>query len=188
MSTVGLIFKRDHKQAEAYLLDAEKRHPDSPEPKDMLVRLYIETKKYDMAIEVYKRWLVIAPMDVQVYLKYGALLQQLRRYEEALKVLWRANLVVPNQISVLMQISTIYLDMGEYEQAEELLKGIMILYPSYVPARFNLVRCYLKTGRVELAQTAIDELLDEYPNDFFAISLHGEIYLAQGDYQSFMVV
>ena len=177
------IHEKKTDEAEKFLLRAEKHHPEQAQPREMLIGLYKEQKGLPDVIAVYERWLKREPENPKILLAYGIFLYQKNRMRGALEVLKRANLAKPNEVQVMMTIANCYMELGEYELAKEQLLAMLIVYPRYVPARYNLVKCHLESGQLQDAEKVAQGIIDNTSEDFFAISLLGEVYFQRKNYK-----
>ena len=122
-------------------------HPDDPV---VLIELAVqagELGRFEQAIELWDRLLVIAPDTVEALFNKGYCLMGLKRYREALEVSRRALELDPDHKEAAFNYGTCELYVGSPEQALTTVEPLAARNPDYPLLQALLITLYLVCGQ-----------------------------------------
>ena len=117
--------------------------------------IWVQNRRPDKAISVFKKALQRKPHDRNCLLNYGAALSLTGAFEQANEILIRANSFFPNDVVILLWLVENNLKAGRKYTAEEYLKGLLTTYGTDRLVNF----------------------LQEYPQNNFSIPLSSELLI-----------
>jgi tetratricopeptide (TPR) repeat protein len=140
--------------------EASKNIKDSENVKDVEGIVYLELKRYDDAIAIYK-WLADADPDNPRYvISLSQSYFATEKYTEAERVLLNALKKTPDNTRFLMQLGIVYDASKEFNKAEDTLLKVIRKEPDNAHALNNLAYMYIENGKnlskaIEMAKRAL---------------------------------
>ncbi len=128
----------------------------------------IKDERYDVALEILRREMQIAPEDIRTVLLESRILLLSGRLDEALTSADRALAMAPENADGHYQRGAVLIASDRLDTAEaELLQALEIL-PQHTPAMNDLAVLYMNSGRKEEARQLLERALELRPNDAMA--------------------
>jgi len=132
-------------------------HDDLPSIGELAVQA-AELELYEEAIELWNRFLSLAPDAVVALFNKGFALMHLSRFTEALDVTRRALEIDPLHKEAAFNYGTCALYAGDAHEAVQRLERVIDRHSGHPPLLAILVVLHLATGQVEKAQTLLMQL------------------------------
>ncbi len=133
------------------LQDAAERNPGSAMfHNDVAVALGV-AKRFDEAIEAYKRCIAIEPQAAQSYCNLGHILHGLGRDEEALVALQKAVELEPRSIEAQSNLGLVLMALDRFEEAQDCHNKAIALAPGMPEPHNNLGETLVALGQLEQA-------------------------------------
>jgi serine protease Do len=141
--------------------------PNSIDGLRVLSRLLYSQKRYPEAVELYRRWLTLAPNEVMVLNDLAwTLSEEMGQYEEALELAEKALKLAPENMTLLDTYAVICWHLKRYDEAETSLKEALRACRKAGSATrrsivfsFHLAEVYWESGRKEEAGSLFQECL-----------------------------
>ncbi|MGI9251179.1 MAG: tetratricopeptide repeat protein [Pseudohongiellaceae bacterium] len=189
MGHIATLLER-RQQAEDYLRNALTVDPAHQDALSQLTGLYLDTGRYQQAVEInpnilnilksvasrqygegnyepalenYQHSAGIDPNDAQVHLGQGYVLEQLERLEEAEQSYQRALAIEPNLQAALSQLAALYFNDRRFEDALNLYRRTVELEPNSAEAHSNLGSALAQSGQLQEAIASFERALELDP-------------------------
>ncbi|TAL48658.1 MAG: tetratricopeptide repeat protein [Methylovulum sp.] len=172
----------DLEKAEATLAAVVKIEPESVEHRKRWAVFLVNNKQVDKAETVLRAAVAELPDDEQAKLMLVDFLAAQRTPEIAIAELIPMIEQNAGQYELRFKLADLQLAQKQADKVEETLKEIVELDkqgPQSIEARNKLARLYKASRRVDEAKSLVKELLDGNPDDLAALTLRGEIALAE---------
>ena len=150
---------------------------------------YKQLKKYDLAIEIFKKGLNIFPKSITILSNLGAVYRNKDEFLEAEKYFNIALSINPNDTNVLINFANLKRDQNKinesiefYERAHKINNNIEVLL-------VNLAGAYQIIGEFEKSKKIIKEIQEKYPKNIIADKIYSVIhkYKDNDEHQSLML-
>lgn len=163
--------------------DASKNIKDSENVKDIEGIVYMELKRYDDAIAIYK-WLADADPDNPRYvISLSQAYYDAEKYVEAERALLDAMKKDPDNTRFLMQLGIVYDASKEFDKAEDVLLRVIKKEPDNSHALNNLAYMYIENGRsLSKAIEMVKRALTLDPNNGAYLDTLGWGYFRKGNF------
>ncbi len=125
----------DERRAEAVLLDAVARVPDSAVAYHALGLAYIRQERQQAAIEAFAKAAALEPDNPRHSYVLGIALNSIGESERAIRVLDETHVTHPNNRDILVALITIHRDTGSLPRARELAERLVKAHPNDPLAR-----------------------------------------------------
>ncbi|MBM74806.1 MAG: hypothetical protein CMK59_05360 [Proteobacteria bacterium] len=112
--------------------------PNNPKALGMLGMLELQEGHFQKALELLDRALVITPNDGSLYLRKGAVLQQMQRWSEVEDNCKKAMVVQPDNPEFYYMLGIAHIAQGERNLAGGVWKKALALAPGHVEVLINL--------------------------------------------------
>ncbi|MGI9251178.1 MAG: tetratricopeptide repeat protein [Pseudohongiellaceae bacterium] len=177
-------------EAEQLLLQALELDPDYQDASNHLVFVYLETERYEEALEInenirqsleqaasrdfnggnyeealrsYRHILGIDPQNAQIHFNYGLTLERLERLPEAQQSYEQSLAIDPNHEQTLNHFAALHFTARRYEQALELYRHLTTLNPDSAEAHANLGAVLAQSGNFQEAIGSLERALELDP-------------------------
>ncbi len=137
--------------------------------------------KWEMALEVSERALVLEPLNFFAWNAKGGALRSLRRGDEALKYIELAMQRFPTERIFADELGNLYLAQGNLKKAEALYRHSLGLQPDAVYAYSMLAEVLKRQNRPEEAFQTLQQGLQIRPGAMLYGNL-GNVLFAQANY------
>ena len=118
-----------------------------------------------VAIELYKKVLLIQPNDARIYNNIGIIFKELGKLNKAIKIFKKALLLKPNDEIIYNNLGNTFHDQNNLDNAISAFKKSIDLNPNYEQATHLLAS--LNGNNVEKAPSNyVEELFDNYAENF----------------------
>jgi tetratricopeptide (TPR) repeat protein len=141
--------------AEALIMEARKKRPDSPETDYRLGIIALGRGDYTRAVQFLQRDLALNPSHSLGWHWLGDTYIRMGKHEEAIEPLQRAIWLNQRSARSYILLANVYVQQGRLLVAENALRRALELEPQNHEAHFLLGRVYYKTNRAELAKEEI---------------------------------
>lgn len=158
----------------------------------LLAGIYVATKEYKRAIDIYKIAVKKEPNNRDALLYYGVTLAEVGKFSEAIASLEKLTRVKENaQSQVDEPIAYFYLakvqqQSGNIKSAIATLKRAIEKRPGFVKAALLLAEIYSTEKQDHLARKVLTEVFEESPDAEIAAQL-AETFLAESSYEKAVV-
>jgi len=126
-----------HDEASAYIKDRDSL-------KILEASIYMNMKRYNDAIEIYKWFVDSDPKNVQNILWLAQAYASAKNYKKAEETLMKVSDIDPENVRHLFQLSLIYDSTGQFENAEKALNKVLKMQPNNSLALNNLAYMYIE--------------------------------------------
>ena len=149
-----------------------------------LAETYINTGRYDTAINIFKEIISNEPYNAQAYCGLGVVYGMLGSYDESIKHLKQVIAIKSDYIEAHTNLGLAYGNLGRWNEALEAYKQATRIKPDYADAHHGVGWVYINLGRyneaIEPCKQAIF-IKPDYTNAHFDL---GSAYLQLGDKES----
>ncbi|MGI9228754.1 MAG: tetratricopeptide repeat protein [Gammaproteobacteria bacterium] len=177
-------------EAEQLLLQSLQLDPDSKEARNHLAFVYLETARYEKAIELdpnirqslehaasqlfnegnykdalknYQHIIGMDPNNAQILFNHGLTLERLQRLPEAQKSYQQSLSIDPNYQQTLNQLAALHFTAKRYQQALKLYRHLLTLNPDSAEAHSNLGSAMAQSGNFREAIKHFERALELNP-------------------------
>jgi tetratricopeptide (TPR) repeat protein len=120
-----------------------------------------DLKKYDEAIEKYKKAIEIDPNYVLVWYNWGIALSDLKKYDEAIKIYKKAIEIDPNYVDAYNVWGIALSDLKKYDEAIEKYEKVIEIDPNFAAAWYNKASSLcLANGDIEEISTCLARAIE----------------------------
>ncbi|MBM3323638.1 tetratricopeptide repeat protein, partial [candidate division WOR-3 bacterium] len=138
--------------------------------------------RWDKAIELYERSLVLRPGSVGVYVSIAMCHLRREAPRDAIKTLHKAQSIAPDSAEAWYQEGNAYAMMKHWPKAVGALKRALELRPDYPEAANNLGLAYTNMGSPDKARAAFEQAMTIRPDYYQARFNLGNLLLEQQQY------
>lgn len=138
--------------------------PDFAEPLLALAALHAEAKRYDQAMNLYRRYLKTQPGDAAVRFVLGHTALLARRYDEAASAYSSVAAARPNWAAAHGGLGYALLMADQPQRAARAYSRTLELNPDSTLVRYQLARLYAEQGQLREAIAEFDQLAQREPN------------------------
>ena len=170
--------ERGMPQAEQHFLKASELQPDGPEYLNELVRLYVNQKRPEKAIESINR-IPDSQKKSFHYQLMGNVFSSTGKYAEAEGNYRKAIELDPKGISAYLQLSEDYIKSGKLNEAMSALDALEKITVNYAPAHARRAQVYKLQGKVDDAAKSYKRALELDPNLSFAANNYAYLLAEQ---------
>ena len=171
-------------EALALLESALTHRPDSPERLNAVALAYERTGiSLEIAEQLYRRALDIAPQLADVRLNYGRFLEKQGAVPMAIQQYQLAAQEKPYLADAHFNEGTANLQDGDFEAAEDALNRVLNLAPDHADALGNLGMLYLSEGRESEVGELFARAAAAAPDNPIALSNLGSWHFNRGNYR-----
>ena len=135
--------------------------PDSDRALQGYARTLFTQAKYDEAIEVYDRLILMYPEKKSLELNKMICLTKLGRYEDALKTLFQLNYEAPDDDNTTRVLAWVLTGVGKYEQALSLYEKLLANDSVVVDDLLNKGYCEWFAGNINAATKLFSRYLQD---------------------------
>ncbi len=140
--------------------------------------LLFELGRYEEALELYLRGLVINPASDDLLYNTALCQKELGHYQAAIELYRKVNDIDPDDIDCLYNLAGCYRSIDEEYRAEALYRNIIERAPDHLPSLNNLAYLNHKRGENDSARQLYEKILEIDPDhisaDFMRAALSGE--------------
>jgi tetratricopeptide (TPR) repeat protein len=156
----------------------EANHADSSAILETLARVYIRDSRMGAALACLKRWLEREPNTVRAWHWRGLVRERLLQPDEAIVDYKRALELDPERWGVRMRLARALLERQNPQEASPHLEKLERSHADKPEVLIALAQCRQLQGEPEKASQLADRVLAISPDDFDALSLHGQLALS----------
>ena len=146
-----------------------------------LGNIYIKSKKYNLALKIFKKTIDIDKNFVQGYNNLANIYKELKNTKEAIKFFKQAIKVDPNYINAIYNLAIVYSEIDYYEEAITCYKNILKINPNYIPALNNFGILLKNINRYDEALKYFEKIIIIDGNFLRAYNNIGTIAFETGD-------
>ncbi|HVS10320.1 MAG TPA: tetratricopeptide repeat protein [Planctomycetota bacterium] len=154
------------------------RRPDDRELPVLLGAAYRRARRYDDALEMYRRALAGGP-NARVEYNRGIALSRMGRTGEAIAAYERALDLAPSFAPAMANLGQAWLERGRTPEAIALLRRALEADPDALTARATLGFAHFLSGDIDAAQRITNEVLERAPDSAAALNTLGKIQEAR---------
>lgn len=169
------------KKAESYCMRALERSP-TPTLFVDTVRIELQLKKKEKALEIAKRMKSLYPKDYESYLTLHSVYSMIGQYDKALSVLEEGYRILPKSKEIMLFLADEYLRKGENSKAKTVIENLAKESPDNPLPYYMLARIYLSEGNKELAIRYLEKSLQIKGSFEAGFITLGSIYEESGEY------
>ncbi len=162
-------------KGEVYYLIGRKKLEESGNDPIAIRELAIQAgllKKWEEAIELWRKLISIKPDTPEAYVNLGTAHWHLGEYDKSLSAAKKAIALAPHMKESAYNYAICQLHMGNAEQAVWALETLLKRYPGYLPAQFMLTAAYCCDGQKEKGMRGFERLRKTNTGPYLAISCH----------------
>ncbi len=172
---IGQAFKKEgdvfqsqgkYTAALAKLLDAEKIIPNDPYLQNSLGLAYMGKKRYDLAVNSFKKALLEKPDYTEAVNNLGAAYLRQKKWDTAITQFNRVleDLIYPTPHFPLTNIGWAYMGKRHFPNAQTYFLKALDEQPNFTTAVHGLSQVYLRTGQTDRAIEYLQKMLRRIPN------------------------
>lgn len=165
------------------LEQAMKIDPSLPQAKIALAAAYVQTKKYDKALELANKWISEQPKQVFGYNLAGLIHSLSGNEEDASKAYQKALSIDSSNTASLLFFATVAERNGEFHTAKKHLKTALSNRPNYLPALRLNYRISTHIDDTADAIEAIENATKELDNSHEHLTLLARAYFSESRFQ-----
>jgi protein O-GlcNAc transferase len=169
-------------QAEHLIKEILKVYPDNAEALYFLGIIYVQLKKYNLAIQYLDRSLQFSKANPEVYLALGTAFQQKRQYDEAIQCYQKTISLDPINTDALNLLGNIFQEKGQLDEVIDCYKKVIQINPSFYEAYISLGKIYQEKGQFDEAVTFYQKAIQLNPNHPEAYHDLGLAFLNRGQF------
>jgi len=143
---------------------------------------FLETSKYQMAIEYFSKAIDAIPEDAEAYDLRAIVWFRLLEIENAINDLETALQVDPEYHIAFSHLGEIAIAKNNYEQAELYYSKALEIFPDNLVYLSNLALVKLNLKKDLECLEVCNNILKDYPSDKWALDCRGSVYLNQKKY------
>lgn len=143
------------------------------------ISLY-ESGQYQMAIEAYKKAVMLNPDSADANYNLGMAYSSLGQYKEAVEAYKRAIRIKPDYEAAYYNLGHAYSNLKQYENSVKAFRHAIREKPDYVEAYYGLGNAYLDSGKDEKAVHTFEEAIRLKPDNPYAYFNLGLLYFPSG--------
>ena len=149
---------------------------------EKLVELYQIRKKYQEAIECYKRLVQVTPDSVSVWIGLAKLYEFLGKYADSMVAYKKAVCYDPNNLDILFGIATAYYHTAHFNKCRNQIDEILRIDPRHIQCHLLIASIKVLIGKPDEALEYVKkaESLNIDPNDSSPIVLKAKIFETMG--------
>ncbi|MEI6051336.1 MAG: tetratricopeptide repeat protein [Opitutaceae bacterium] len=133
---------------------------DNPEAMYQMGRYYQGQKRYDLAIDAYRKALDVSSNFVEALNGLGVIYSKQRKYDEAIEAFQSAIRLNPKAAHILNNLGYVYFLQGRYSESLLTLEQSVAIDPLNKHALINIGTVYAKTGHITDAEKAFSRAVD----------------------------
>lgn len=142
---------------------------------------FIETGTADEAF--FHRLVALAPESAEARYAFAEMYRQAGKWVQAEVEYRRAIELRPTFAAAHIGRGDVLMALELYDRASEAYRKALDLQPGTIPLTLKLAAAYVKGKQLDLAQPLLQDVLAREPNNVTALTLSGDLLLAQGDTQ-----
>lgn len=155
--------------------EAEKFHQEAT--------LFAKQKKYDLAIESWKKANNLNPNDVEYLYKIGLVLFEKKSYLEAITYLEKAANICKIHSRAYLILGMCWIKLRKFEKAEGAIQQSLLLNNDNLLSYLNLGAVFTVRKKFQEAIDVFNHALKKYPNEVRAYLGLAKVYSAQSENQ-----
>ena len=186
MTSLGAIYRR-LKRYEDSIEILERAVDEGRQSADVNYNLgftYREMGNWDDAIEAFSSVVNENPSDVLAYNHLGAIYLEKKEYEKSIAAFKRGLQIDQNHPILNYNLGRCYSKAKMYSDALRCFENALKAKPGWVDAIKDFSNLLVKCQKSQQASDLVKHSIELYPNDTKLLSMLGNIYLDQYDYDS----
>ena len=142
--------------------------------------VFFNLKKYDQAINLWNKTIIIDPKFAQGLNNLGNAYLKIKKFDEAIKYLNDALKLKPNSFETHFTLSEVFFHKGMYDVSLNNLNEALKLKPTHLTAITNKIELLLKLSKEKEALQFLEEVIPYHPNNSELYNLKADILLELG--------
>ena len=142
--------------------------------------VFFNLKKYDQAINLWNKAIIIDPKFAQGLNNLGNAYLKIKKFDEAIKYLNDALKLKPNSFETHYTLSEVFFHKGMYDVSLNNLNEALKLKPTHLTAITNKIELLLKLSKEKEALQFLEEVIPYHPNNSELYNLKADILLELG--------
>ena len=186
MTSLGAIYRRLKRYEESIEI-LERAVDEGRQSADVNYNLgftYREMGNYDDAIEAFSSVVNENPSDVLAYNHLGAIYLAKKDYQKSIAAFKRGLQIDQNHPILNYNLARCYGEAKMYSDAIRCYENALKAKPGWVDAIKDFSKILVKCQKSQEASDLVKHSIELYPNDTKLLSMLGNIYLDQYDYES----
>ena len=186
MTSLGAIYRRLKRYEESIEI-LERATDEGRQSADVNYNLgftYREMGNWDDAIEAFSSVVNENPSDVLAYNHLGAIYLEKKDYEKSIAAFRRGLQIDPNHPILNYNLARCFTQAKMYSDAIRCFENALKGKPGWVDAIKDFSKLLVKCQKSQQASDLVKHSIELYPNDTKLLSMLGNIYLDQYDYDS----
>jgi tetratricopeptide (TPR) repeat protein len=168
-------------EAEALLTRLSTRFPDAVLLWVNLGHLFRDTRRYDRALEAYRKALVLEPTLVEARVSLGSVLHSLSRFDEARAEYEACIHAAPDDLLARFNLASLHMARGRYADAERMCRELLQRAPENSEAHRLLGTALAHERRLIAAVQGYRRAAELAPDDAAAARSYGGALMEVGD-------
>tara|TARA_Y100000741_G_scaffold311822_1_gene256039 strand:- start:133 stop:2079 length:1947 start_codon:yes stop_codon:yes gene_type:complete len=137
---------------------------------------YLQTKRFDLAIEYYKKTISTDQNHFKAYNNLGGTLSTLGRYEEAIEIYKKTLKINPDFSDAYSNLGSCYHNLNQYEDSIFNYNKAIKLNPNNFSAHNNLGSAYKEINQNENAISSYNKAIQINPDYYIAYNNLGNLF------------
>ena len=186
MTSLGAIYRRLKRYEESISI-LERAIDEGRQSADVNYNLgftYREMGNYDDAIEAFSSVVNENPSDVLAYNHLGAIYLEKKEYEKSIAAFKRGLQIDQNHPILNYNLARCFSKAKMYSDSIRCFENALKAKPGWVDAIKDFSNLLVKCQKSQEASDLVKHSIELYPNDTKLLSMLGNIYLDQYDYDS----
>ncbi len=186
MTSLGAIYRRLKRYEESIEI-LERAVDEGRQSADVNYNLgftYREMGNWDDAIEAFSSVVNENPSDVLAYNHLGAIYLEKKEYEKSISAFKRGLQIDPNHPILNYNLARCFSKAKMYGDSIRCFENALKAKPGWVDAIKDFSNLLVKCQKSQEASDLVKHSIELYPNDTKLLSMLGNIYLDQYDYDS----
>ena len=178
------IYGYNDTKEEDYLHKAISKNNFIADAHNNLGIIYLDSKKYDQAVEAFQKAIEIDPEYKLAYMNTGVVYARQGKHREAIEMYKKIVEKYPKYTLALSNIGIGYRDLGDFDTALEWFKKSVEAKPDYGFGWGEIANVYRKKGKYDEAIKYYEISLKHDPKNKYSLSNMGWIYEQKNDFDT----
>lgn len=186
MNSLGAIYRRLHLYPESIDI-LQKALSEGRQTASVYYNLgftYKEMKKYDQAIEAFNSVITENPADVLAHNHLGMIYLALKQYDKSIAAFMKGLQIDQNHPILNYNLATCYREDNQINEAIRCYEKALRAKPGWIDAIKDFSSLLIKCQKTKEASDLVQQSIELHPNDTKLLTMLGNIYLDQYDYDS----
>ncbi|HRH60597.1 MAG TPA: CDC27 family protein, partial [Chitinophagaceae bacterium] len=178
-----LLRQKRYKDAETQAGIALQQNPDDPDALQIIGHCRLDTKKYDEAVDIFKKCLGLQPADDYVQYLLAFCYYQKNQLDVSKRYLDNAIAIFPYNAGYFALLSNIYCSQRKYSDALYAANQGLNVNAEDISCLNARTTALFRLNKKDEAYETINEALQADPEDAFTHTNYGWHYLEKGKYK-----